>query len=46
LAAYGRGGRNPELLAEIAAMREECRSLGLWAPSFEAAPLENSPAKG
>jgi hypothetical protein len=34
LAAYGRGGREPELLAEIAAMREECRSLGLWAPSF------------
>jgi tetratricopeptide (TPR) repeat protein len=35
LAAYGRGGRDPRLLAEIAAMREECRSLGLWAASLE-----------
>jgi len=37
LAAYGRGARDPELIVEIAAMREECRSLGLWAPSFEGA---------
>jgi tetratricopeptide (TPR) repeat protein len=36
LAAHGLGSRNPELLAEIAGMREECRLLGLWEPSFDA----------
>ena len=29
LAGYGRGGRDPRLLTELAAMREECRSFGL-----------------
>ena len=35
LAAYGRGERNPKLAQRIEELREECRSLGLWAPCFE-----------
>ena len=32
---YGRGSRDPDLLARINEMRQEQQSLGLWIPCFE-----------